>query len=98
MNFLKFNGIETFYYEKKSSHKCNYKKGGVDKIVGNETIVTWKKCAQISQKSKTDDYISMNEIPEKMTSSAKIMDTKRDHVCLVCSIEGKHMLYRMFHV
>ena len=39
-----------------------------------------------------DDSNSMNEIPEKMMSSAKIMDTKSDHVCLVCSIEGKHML------
>ena len=43
-----------------------------------------------------DDSIIMNEIPEKVMSSAKIEDTKSDHVCLVCRIEGKHNLLGYF--
>ena len=38
----------------------------------------------------------MTEIPEKMLSRAKIEDTKSDHVCLVCRIEGKHNLLGYF--
>ena len=42
--------------------------------------------------------MSMNEIPEKMTSSEKIEDTKVDDICLVCGIEGKHKMYRIFPI
>ena len=62
--------------------------------VRDKPIVAGTKYAQIFKTLS----MSINEIPEKMTSTEKIEDTKGDHICLVCSIEGKHKTYRIFPI
>ena len=95
MNFITSNGIENFYFEKHCCTNTTIKRAVLTRCWHSKNFAG-KIQARISQKLNIDDSIIMTEIPEKMLSSAKIEDTKSDHVCLVCRIEGKHNLLGYF--